>query len=156
KQSQLLQEMRAALRVPFPNTDIRGDGPVVKVPFASYAVELLPALKLKSGQYWIPITSNGGSYKTFDPDAELKNIQDSNDKTNNNTRDLVRMMKRWQSFCSVPLKSFFIELLAVDFLNQWQYAGKSKVYYDWMTRDFFFYIVGCVNRSLSCPGTHEK
>jgi hypothetical protein len=72
-----------------------------------------------------------GSYKTFDPDAELKNVSDSNGKTNNNTRDLIRMMKCWQSNCSVPLKSFTLELTSVNFLAQWQYAGKSKVYYDW-------------------------
>lgn len=155
KQSQLLQEVRSALRASFPNTDIRGDGPIVLVPFATYAVELLPAFKLQSGQYWIPITTNGGSYKTFDPDAELKNIKDSTDRTNNNTRDLVRMMKGWQSYCSVPLKSFYLELLAVNFLNQWDYAGKSKVYYDWMTRDYFAYIIGQANSSLFVPGTYE-
>jgi hypothetical protein len=118
KQSQLLQEIRSTLRASFPNTDIRGDGPVVMVPFQTYAVELLPALKLNTGQYWIPITSGGGSYKTFDPDAELKNVKESNDKTNNNTRDLIRMMKCWQSNCSVLLKSFHIELLSVNFLSQ--------------------------------------
>jgi len=155
KQSQLLQEIRSALRSSFPNTDIRGDGPVVLVPFATYAVELLPAFKLQNGQYWIPITANAGFYKNFDSDAELKNIKVSNDKTNNNTRDLVRMMKCWQSFCSVPLKSFYLELLAVNFLNQWGYAGRSKVYYDWMARDYFAYIIGQANNFLFVPGTHE-
>ena len=155
KQSQLLQEIRSALLTRFPNTDVRGDGPVVLVPFGTYAVELLPAFKLQSGQYWIPITANGGSYKTFDPDAELKNVKDSNDKTNNNTRDLIRMMKCWQSYCSVPLKSFHLELLAVNFLNQWSYAGKSKVYYDWMTRDYFAYVLRQANGALSVPGTYE-
>ena len=77
KQSQLLQEMRTALQASFPRTSIRGDGPVVLIPFQSYAVELLPAFKLNTGQYWIPITSDGGLYKTFDPDAELRNVKES-------------------------------------------------------------------------------
>jgi hypothetical protein len=59
KQSQLLQEIRAALQASFPRTSIRGDGPVVMVPFQSYAVELLPAVRLQSGQYWISITKDG-------------------------------------------------------------------------------------------------
>jgi hypothetical protein len=155
KQSQLLQEVRTALQASFPRTSIRGDGPVVIVPFQSYAVELLPALKLSMGQYWIPITSGSGSYKTFDPDAEFSNVKHSNTVTNNNTRDLIRMMKCWQSYCSVPLRSFHLELLSVDFLKLWTYAGKSKVYYDWMTRDFFSYLIGQANSYLFAPGTYE-
>lgn len=155
KQSQLLQEVKNVLVASFPKTDIRGDGPVVLVPFQSYAVELLPAFVLTSGQYWIPITANGGSYKTFDPDAEIKHINDSNGKTNNNTLDLVRMLKCWQAHCSVPLKSFYLELLAVKFLDQWEHAGKSKTYYDWMTRDFFGWLVNQAWGTLYVPGTWE-
>lgn len=155
KQSQLLQEVKNVLVVSFPKTEISGDGPVVLVPFQSYAVELLPAFVLTSGQYWIPITANGGSYKTFDPSAEIKHIKDSNGKTNN-TLDLVRMLKCWQAYCSVPLKSFYIELLAVKFLDQWEHAGKSKTYYDWMTRDFFAWVVNQAGGTLYVPGTWES
>lgn len=156
KQSQLLQEVKTALSAAFPKTDIRGDGPVVKVPFGTYAVELLPAFKLTSGQYWIPITTGNGSYKTFDPDAEVKHIKDSNDKTSNNTRDLVRMLKTWQANCSAPLKSFQLELLSAKFLEQWSQAGKSSVYYDWMTRDFFAYLLQQSYVTLYAPGTWES
>jgi hypothetical protein len=103
----------------------------VKIPFLSFAVELVPAFKLDTGKYYIPITTNGGSYKTFDPDAESDYVKNSNTTTNENTRELIRMMKCWQSYCSVPLKSFYFEILAVEFLKQWSYAGKSRTYYDW-------------------------
>lgn len=156
KQSQLLQEVKNALLASFPKTDIRGDGPVVMVPFQSYAVELLPGFLLQNGQYWIPITANGGSYKTFDPDAEIKHIQESNTKTNGNTRDLVRMLKCWQAHCAVPLKSFYLELLAVKFLDQWAHAGQSKTYYDWMTRDFFGWLVTQAWSTVYVPGTRES
>lgn len=155
KQSQLLQEVKDALKASFPKTDVRGDGPVIKVPFASYAVELVPAFPLTSGRYWIPLTTNGGSYKEFDPDAEYKAVGDSNKTTNENTRDLIRMMKCWQGQCSVPLKSFWIEILAVDFLSSWANAGKSRVYYDWMVRDFLKFLVTKVNTHIWVPGTYE-
>jgi len=67
------------------------------------------------------------------------------------------MMKCWQYYCSVPLKSFHIELLAIDFLRNWGHAGKTSIYYDWMVRDFFQYLIargngyGCV----FAPGTVE-
>ncbi|UFX42027.1 hypothetical protein HAP47_0022420 [Bradyrhizobium sp. 41S5] len=155
KQSQLLQEIKNALLGSFQKTDIRGDGPVVKVPFGTYAIELLPAFELQSGQYGVPYTSAGGFYKTVDPDAEAAAVSSSNTATNNNTRDLVRMLKAWQANCNVPLKSFYLELLAIDFLKQWSYAGKSKTYYDWMCRDFFAYLINCADGYLYAPGTYE-
>lgn len=155
KQSQLLQEVKDTLKASFPKTDIRGDGPVIKVPFQSFAVELVPAFPLTSGRYCIPITTNGGSYKEFDPDAEFEAVKKSNTATSENTRELIRMMKAWQGCCSVPVKSFWIEILAVEFLSTWEYAGKSRVYYDWMVRDFLKYLVGKANSYLFVPGTYE-
>lgn len=155
KQSQLLQEVKDALKASFPKTDIRGDGPVIKVPFQTFAVELAPAFLLDSGRYYIPITTNGGSYKEFDPDAEFNAVKNSNTATNENTRELIRMMKCWQGYCSVPLKSFWIEILAVDFLATWEHAGHSRVYYDWMVRDFLKFLVNQAGSCVIVPGTYE-
>ncbi|TQF27425.1 hypothetical protein UNPF46_30630 [Bradyrhizobium sp. UNPF46] len=156
KQSQLLQEVRDVLKARFSSTDVKGDGPAVVVPFQSYKVELVPAVKLTSGQFWICITKDGGSYKTFDPDAELEKLRASDQRSNGNTRALIRMMKVWQAYCSVPLKSFHIELLAVNFLGQWANYDKSTVYYDWMVRDFFSYIKDKDWTYLYAPGTSES
>lgn len=155
KQSQLLQEVKDVLTATYSATKMRGDGQVVIVPFASYAVEVVPAFHLDSGQYWVCDTHDGGKYKTFDPDAEAKKVSDSESVTSGNTRDLIRMMKCWQGYCSVPMKSFHIELLSIEFLANWQYAGKSSVYYDWMVRDFFPYLVNRANGWLWVPGTNE-
>src|SRR2546430_159369 len=66
------------------------------------------------------------------------------------------MMKCWQTFCNAPLKSFWIELLAVDFIGKWNHAGKSTLYYDWMVRDFLGYLAGLSSfASVMVPGTHE-
>ncbi|HEY2094729.1 MAG TPA: nucleotidyltransferase, partial [Thermoanaerobaculia bacterium] len=35
------------------------------------------------------------------------------------------------------------------------YADKSAVYYDWMVRDFFTFLVGRANTYVSVPGTNE-
>lgn len=155
KQSQLLQEVKAVLGTKYARTDIRGDGPVVLIPFSTYSIELVPSFKTVAGNYSIPITANGGSYKSFDPEAEIKKVRDSDTSTNGNTRALVRMAKRWQEYCSVPIKSFWLELIAIDFLAWWQYRDKSSTYYDWMVRDFFGHLVGKANSYLSVPGTGE-
>lgn len=158
KQSQLLQEVRRVLQNSYPTTDISGDGQVVVIPFATYAVELVPAFKLQDGQYWICDTNNGGRYKTTDPVAEIANVKNSNDGSNGNTRDLIRMLKRWQEYCSVPIKSFWLELLAIEFLNSWSYRGQTIGFYDWMVRDFFRWLAAKGPSSwnfLVVPATYE-
>jgi hypothetical protein len=155
KQTQLLQEVKSLLLRTFPRTDVRGDGQVLCIPFQSYAVEVVPAFRLLAGDYRICDTKEGGRYKTTDPDAEIRHLDASDRASNGNTRDLIRMMKRWQAFCGVPLKSFWIELLAVEFLLTWEYRGKSTVYYDWMVRDFFGYLLRQAFFVMWVPGTIE-
>lgn len=125
------------------------------VPFSAYNVELIPAFQLKGGDHWVCMTDNGGYYKKADYSAETNAIASSNIASTGNTRDLVRMMKCWQSYCSVPLKSFHIELLATKFLGTWGNTGKSTTWYDWMCRDYFAYIISQQNTYVSAPGTYE-
>jgi hypothetical protein len=155
KQSQLLQEVRTTLAAAYPNTAIRGDGPIVLVPFASFNVEVIPAFSLNTGGHWVCMTDGGGHYKTAKYSAEVDLIATSSSASANNTRPIIRMMKVWQRVCSVPLKSFHIELVAVSFLSQWQYREKSSTWYDWMVRDFLQYLVNRVNGSVYAPGTSE-
>ena len=155
KQSQLLQEVKSVLSATYTTTKMRADGQVVVVPFTTYAVEVLPAFKLTGGQYWICDTNSGGKYKTADPDAEIKAVSDSDSQNNENPRHLIRMMKKWQEHCSVPLKSFWIELLAISFIAGWEHRGKTSVYYDWMVRDFFKYVIDKANSYVTVPGTYE-
>ncbi|MDR6182951.1 SMODS domain-containing nucleotidyltransferase [Asaia bogorensis] len=155
KQSQLLQEIKIILGNRFPNTSIRGDGPVVLVPFSTYNVELIPSFNLTNGQSWICVTTNGGRYTTADYIAEANEIKSSNDLTNGNTRNLIRMLKCWQYECGVQLKSFVLEILSVEFLRTWDNRDKSHIYYDWMIRDFFQFLLSKSNGCVFAPGTFQ-
>ncbi|MCF6283591.1 MAG: nucleotidyltransferase [Candidatus Hydrogenedentes bacterium] len=155
KQSQILQEVKTVVAYTYPNTSLRGDGQVVLVGFGSYAVEVLPAFLLTNNQFWICDTHGGGTYKKADPYAEIAHVKISNDNTNENTRHLIRMMKRWQDYCNVPIKSFLIELTGIEFLESWEYRDKSTVYYDWMIRDYLNFLKGKANGYLWVPGTYE-
>lgn len=155
RQSQLLQEVKGVIAKSYPNTAVQGDGPVVIVPFAAYNVELISAFALPSGGYSVCMTDAGGHYETADYAAEATAIANSDTNSSGNTRALVRMMKRWQAYCSVPLKSFQIELVAIDFVSQWAYRGQTSTYYDWMVRDFLEYLVGKADTYVFAPGTHE-
>jgi hypothetical protein len=155
RQSALLQEVRAALKETNWDTDMSGDGQVVVVRFGSYSVEVVPAFLLTNGRYWICNTNDGGSYKETDPWAEVGYINTIDQANNNNLRPLIRMLKAWQAYCSVPIKSFQLELLAADFISNSPWRFRDFFWFDWITRDFFLYLYHRANTFISVPGTLE-
>lgn len=65
------------------------------------------------------------------------------------------MLKCWQTECNVPLKSYQLEALAVEFVDGWSNKGNSLFWYDWMVRDFFAYLCTKANSFVFQPGTFE-
>lgn len=155
--SKLLQDVKSALSRTYPTTTMRGDGQVVVVSFAnSFGVEVLPVFSTaQTGLYDTPDTHGNGSWKTTNPDAERNHILDSNSDSKGNTVHLIKMMKIWKHVCNVPLSSLGIELLVVPFISQWKHKGQSTVYYDWMVRDFYEYMLTRVNGYEGIPGIAE-
>ncbi len=155
KQSALLQDVKRILQLTYPNTNLRGDGQVVVVGFHRMSVEVVPAFTCTSGQYLICDTHAGGRYKVADPMAEMSHISGGNARFNGNLCPLIMMMKAWQYHCNVPLKSFCIELVAADFLRQYQWARNGFSYYDWIMRDFLGYLCDRANQYVFVPGTYK-
>jgi len=157
-QSALLQEVRSVLQSRYPSTSIRGDGQVVVVTFKSgHKVEVLPAWKAnKSNKYIVPNTHDGGKWNTVDHDAEISNVENSDTRSRGNTRNLIKMMKVWQTYCNVPIKSLALELRSVSFLASWENYKKGTTYYDWMVRDFFGELIKKANSWCTIPGIDEK
>lgn len=154
-QSQLLQEVKSVLTATYSSTTMRGDGQVVTVGFNSFMVEVVPAFELDNGKFWICDTNQNGQYKTIDPVTENKSFDTADKQWNRNARDLVRMLKTWQDYCNVPIRSFILEQLVMEFLKQWQFAGNSSFYYDWIVRDFFAYMLTRADGIILMPGTSE-
>lgn len=156
-QSQLLQAVRKVLLEKYPATGIRGDGQVVVVPFTNgHSVELLPGWRTTKDQFLVPNTHDGGHWQVVDHDAEIAQVKNSNDRSNGNTRKLIKMLKAWQRECSVPIGSLVLELRSVNFLREWEHFDKSATYYDWMIRDFFAELIKYENGTCKMPGTDEK
>jgi hypothetical protein len=155
RQSQLLQDLKDVLARTYSQTTMRGDGQVVVVPFNTTPIEIAPGFRCTDGSIIICDTNGGGSYKTSTAEAELADLNASDTRWRGNTRALARMMKRWQRECNVPLKSFQIERLAVEFLQVWSFTHQDVWYYDWMVRDFLAYLIGRADGSIFMPGTSE-
>jgi hypothetical protein len=65
------------------------------------------------------------------------------------------MLKVWQAHCSVPIKSFQLELVTANFLAQSPWRLNDYFYFDWLCRDFFAYLCHRANSYVSVPGTGE-
>lgn len=155
-QSALLQEVKGILLRTYSTTTMRGDGQVVIVRFNTINIEVVPAFLLETGQYWICNTSDGGGYKVTAPQAEAEHIAATHNANNYNLRPMIKMLKTWQDNCSVPIKSFQIELLAAEYLAQSQWRYKNFFYYDWIIRDFLAFLYGKANTNITVPGTYEQ
>jgi hypothetical protein len=154
-QSQLLQEMRDVLRATYPTTGIRGDGQVVTIPFGTYQVEVAPAFLRQGGGYLDCDTHFGGRYKHVDPDAELAALTATDTYYNGNVRKLTRLLKQWQRFCNVPIRSFHLEAAIKGLLPKVTYSGNDEFWFDWLVRDAFAHLIGCANGSFIMPVTGE-
>jgi hypothetical protein len=157
KQSALLQEVKNKLSASYPRSVIRGDGPIVLADFHGHTVEIAPAFVYDHADtsYIVCDTKNGGRYLTTKPFHELIAINNADLNFNNNARPLIRMLKCWQANCSVPIRSFHLELIAIDFLGQWAHKQRGLFYYDWMCRDFFQWMISRANGAVFAPGTSD-
>jgi hypothetical protein len=143
-QSALLQAVRNSIRTTFSTTECGGDGQVVVASFTDGTrFEVLPAFINKDNQsYTFPDSNGGGSWKTCDPRAEMKAINDRDAECNKNLKPLCRMMRAWKDKWMVPMGGLLMDTLAYQFIEDWKYRDKSYLYYDYMCRDFFEFMAG--------------
>jgi len=160
-QSALLQEVKAELSNTYSRSNIRGDGQVIVIDFGDgIRFEILPTFLNKDQKsYTYPDTNNGGSWKATDPRSEIEAMNKLNTQKNKNLKRLCRMARAWKSECDVPINGILIDTLAYNFLNSTDYYDdKSYFYYDFMSRDFFKYLM---NLDLTqghwlAPGSRRK
>lgn len=163
KQSQILQEIKEVLAITYPDTDIRSDGPTVIMDFTTYKVEIAPAFldfsstrQVNDPAFLVNLcdTNNNGRYKPSKPIAEHAHISRLNQYCNGNVVALIRMAKIWKKNCNVPIKSFLLEHLAIEFLEQWPHAREGIFWYDWMIRDFFAFMLTRRDKYAVTVSTH--
>ena len=79
-------------------------------------------------------------YRRSAPIAERVQIEAHDKLWNGDLRALIRMAKTWKRHCAVPISSYLLDQLAIEFLSTWLNAGKGAFWFDWMMRDFFNFI----------------
>lgn len=153
KQSYLLQYVRDALNVTYPQSVIRGDGQVVVVAFNSIRIEVVPAFAAQAGGCLTCDSNDGGSWKRVEPEEELRALNSADVAYNGNVRKLTRMIKQWKRHCNVPIKSFHIEQLVRETLEKSSYGANGEFWFDWLVRDVFLHMYGRAGGGFYMPGS---
>ncbi|WP_268225328.1 SMODS domain-containing nucleotidyltransferase [Sinomicrobium oceani] len=140
-QSAFLQAVKNSIAKTYWNTSLKGDGQIIQVTFSdNMTMELLPVFKNNDDTYTYADSNSGGSWKITNPVPEINVINTGDILTNYNLKRLCRMVRAWKYYCDVPIKGLLIDTLAYRFLTNWNERDKSYLYYDWMSRDFFYYL----------------
>lgn len=153
----LLAERYGAIRIAAPGwVMVEPRSPIG--PNGRIKVRVLTALPSASGGARVDLSSrrrSGAVWMHLDPVAETAHLDVVDRLAEGKARDLIRIVKVWRRAVAAPLSGFAIELLATEFLSVWLYRRRSLLFYDWMVRDFFFWLTHQVGHSLTVPGTGE-
>ena len=162
KQSQLLTDVKDAIKVRYPKTDVRVDRLVVTVTYQNFHVEVQPVFEETGDDgesyFQYPDTYNGGSWKVTKPRQEMKAVKDLNEQKNKNLRLLCKMARAWRNKHGVAMGGLLIDTLAFNFLKSTtEYDDKGYVYFDWLSRDFFKYLSELPDQDhYKAPGSNQN
>lgn len=158
-QSALLQAVKKSIEKTYSTTSIRGDGQVILVPFADgITFEVVPAFINDNDSFTYPDANSGGQWRVTNPKPEISAIRTRNNECNKNLVPLCRMMRAWKSTWGVPIGGLLVDTLAYQFIANWTYRDKSFYYYDYLCRDFFYFLA---NQSVTqeywnAPGSGQR
>lgn len=158
-QSDLLKDVRNAVKKAYTTTDIRGDGQVVVVSFSNYVIEICPAFPQSDGRYKYPDSNDGGKWRYTNPKPEIKEISDFNQTTNGNLKKLSKMCRAWKNKCGVKMGGLLIDTLCYEFLkSNTKHHSTTFSKYDELVRDFFEYLKDYdkERKYWFAPGSNQK
>lgn len=145
-QTKLLNATRDAIKARYPTTDIRVDRLVVTVTYTNFHVEVQPVFEefdANGNSYFkYPDTYSGGCWKITKPRQEIAAMKEFVDQKNKNLRKLCKMARAWKNKFGIGMGGLLIDTLAYNFLKSTDYYDdKSYSFYDWLSRDFFKYLM---------------
>lgn len=146
KQFQLLTDVKDAIKARYRNSNVRVERLVVTVTYTNFQVEVQPVFEEfddNGASYFnYPDTYNGGSWKKTKPRQEIAAMKEFVEQKNKNLRRLCKMARAWKNKHGVVMGGLLIDTLVYNFLKSTaKFDDKSFLYYDWLSRDFFKYLM---------------
>lgn len=130
-----LQKIKNALAYRFPNTGVTVRCPAVKLPFGSLAretTEVVPGNLMTTSPYHVyDIPDCGGGWMKTSPDAHNAYVRKINEKHSLKVKPLIRFIKAWKYYQSVPISSFYLEMRVAKYCE-----GESLIIY-WLDIEHF-------------------
>lgn len=126
----ILRRVRDALDTTFPRTGVRVNCPAVKLPFGTDAretTEVVPAYFVKKdGEYRVyDIADCSGGWMRSSPDAHNDYVRTIDERLGGKVKPLIRFVKAWKYFQSVPIASFYLELRVAKYAE-----NENSIIYD--------------------------
>lgn len=129
-QSRLLQAVKNAILLSYPNSDIRADGQVIKVQFSDgMKFEIVPAFKEYSGTFKYPNSNHGGMWLSTNPKAEQDAIKTKNSSSNGLLVDTCRHIRfiRDNYFSSYTLSGIVIDSFVYYAIANWHWLNPGEI-----------------------------
>lgn len=124
-QSRLLQSVKNAIKITYPNSDIRADGQVIKINFSdAIKFEILPAFKSLYGTYIYPDSNLGGNWKSTNPKAEQEAMKQKNKDSNGLLVATCRHLRyiRDAFYSSYQLSGIVIDSFVYKAIGTWKFV----------------------------------
>ena len=129
-QSRLLQAVKNAILLSYPNSNIRADGQVIKIQFSDgMKFEIVPAFKEHLGTFKYPDSNQGGMWLSTNPKAEQDAIKTKNNSSNGLLVDTCRHIRfiRDNYFSSYTLSGIVIDSFVYYAIANWRWLNPGEI-----------------------------
>lgn len=167
-QSRLLQSVKDAVKSPYPRSDIRADGQVVKINFSDgMRFEILPAFE-QAGLYGrttyiYPDSNMGGNWLSTNPKVEQDAMRKKDADSNHLLVDTCRHMRYVHdtNFRSYPLHGIVIDTFVYEAIGGWHWPepgtqGQHARSYEKALLDYWENTSAVFLTPLHAPGSNDQ
>lgn len=117
-----LSKVRNALNTRFYSTNVTVSAPAVVCPFGSYKSEdtevvVADYIKEKNGFKVYEIADCNGGWMEVSPDAHNAYVTEVDKKHGGKVKPLIRFIKAWKYYRSVPISSFYLEMRVAKYAD---------------------------------------
>jgi predicted nucleotidyltransferase len=171
-QSRLLQALKSALQTPYPRSNIKADGQVVKIDFSDgMKFEVLPAFRNTNlycewdDTYSYPDTNMGGNWLSTNPKAEQQAMREKNNSSNSNGLlfDTCKHLRRVRNdhYSSYKLSGIVIDSFVYVAMGGWSWTKEGGTSasaagdYENILLNYYLQNKAWLGYTISSPGSSE-
>ena len=153
----LIEKMKRRLSRRYGAVEVAREGWLALAPEGGGpAVRLIPCFACPKGGFLMANSVGDGMWRQSNPKAEAQGLRQADLISAGKATHLIMMLKAWRRANSVPIPPLALELLVSEFAGVWTYPRRSLLFYDWMVRDFYFWLISQGGRRLPIPGSVES